>query len=376
VKSPFLTPTLAAFLGLSLTASAVDLLSPSDFIIALDADFAAPASSYPDPNERPALAIDGTLSKYLNFGGAGSGFIVSPAQASIVQSFQITTANDAQGRDPSGWVLWGTTDGIVSADNSDGSLENWVLIASGGVTLPVARDTAGPFVSFANSELYASYKMTFPRLSGEALMQIAEVQFYSEANGGGSTILAPSNPIIAIDTPAPQSGYPGNEVPMLALDNNPNTKYLNFGRENSGFIVTPGVGSSIVNSFRVTTAGDVDGRDPSAWQIFGTNETIASYDNGTGTDEGWTLIASGGFDNLTMPLARLTTGADVTFTNSEAYASYKVIFTENRGPDGGAVNSIQFADIQFGGTVVPEPGSAALALLGAGALAARRRRRA
>jgi hypothetical protein len=64
-----------------------------------------------------------------------------------------------------------------------------------------------------------------------------------------------------------------------------------------------------------------------------------------------------------MPLARNTTGTDVTFANSDVYKSYKLIFPENRGPDGGAVNSIQFAEVQFGGTAVPEPATASLALL-------------
>jgi hypothetical protein len=107
VQTRFLTPALAAFLGLSITSSAVDLLSPTDFIIAVDANFGAPNSSYPG-GEFPAYAIDGTAgNKYLNFGGAGSGFIVTPSAASIVQSFQITTANDASGRNPSSWALWG-----------------------------------------------------------------------------------------------------------------------------------------------------------------------------------------------------------------------------------------------------------------------------
>jgi hypothetical protein len=158
-----------------------------------------------------------------------------------------------------------TNDAILSADNSDGSIENWVLIGSGNVTLPTTFLAPGPFVSFPNTTAYSSYKMTYPRLSGEALMQIGEVQFYSGSGGGGSSILSPGNAIIAIDTPAPESGYPANETPTLAIDNIVGSKVSEFRRENSGFIITPRIGSSIVNSFRITTAGDVDGRDPSAW---------------------------------------------------------------------------------------------------------------
>ena len=51
-------------------------------------------------NEDPTNAIDGTADKYLNFGKEGAGFIVTPFAPIAVESFQITTANDAPGRDP------------------------------------------------------------------------------------------------------------------------------------------------------------------------------------------------------------------------------------------------------------------------------------
>ena len=166
-----------------------DILAPDDFIIAIDADS---ASSSPDGEPAP-LAIDRVATtKYLNFGENNSGFIVTPgAGVSIVDSFVLTTANDAEERDPATWELYGTNDAILSADHSAGDAENWTLIASGSVSLPTARDTVGPTVALSNTTIYASYKMLFPTVKDAVAansMQIAEVQFNGEANGARNAV--------------------------------------------------------------------------------------------------------------------------------------------------------------------------------------------
>jgi len=172
-----------------------DILAPGDFIIAIDADG---GSRTPDA-ETVDHAIDGVLQKYLNFGdGAGgvdelnTGFIVTPsAGVSTVDSFVLTTANDAEERDPATWELYGTNEPIVSVNHSTGVAETWTLIDSGSVSLPVARDTVGPTVTVNNTASYASYKMLFPTVKDAGAansMQIAEVQFYGEANAARNPI--------------------------------------------------------------------------------------------------------------------------------------------------------------------------------------------
>jgi len=157
---------------------AIPLLSPGDFIIAIDMDG---NSAYPD-GEAPAYAIDGTLGKYLNFGKENTGFIVTPSMgATIIESFQITTANDSPERDPAGWFLSGTNDAIVSADNSTGLDENWTVIGAGFISLPDDRNTVGPMVALDNTSSYTSYRMQFFSVkNGVAAnsMQIAEIQFF------------------------------------------------------------------------------------------------------------------------------------------------------------------------------------------------------
>ncbi|UCG48406.1 MAG: PEP-CTERM sorting domain-containing protein [Phycisphaerales bacterium] len=341
---------------------AIPILAPGDFIIAVDADGLVSNSSYPG-NEAPANVLDGNpATKYLNFAGAGSGFIVTPNfGTSLVQSFTLTTANDAEGRDPVDWELYGTNDAITSADNSTGLAENWTLIDAGTVALPPDRLTVGPVVTVNSMSLYSSYQMIYPTLKGSNLMQVADVAFYPTPDGsGGVNVLSTLDAIIAIHR-GWNSRYPGNEAPQNAIDGDINTKYLNFGEQNSGFIVTPGIGPTTLDAFQITTANDAVERDPVVWMLYGTNDAITTVDNGDGTAESWTLICGG---TLQLPEERFTAGDMVTIANqAEPYTSYMMQFESVK--DGDAANSMQIAEIQLYG--IPEP--ATIALLGFGGLA-------
>ena len=158
----------------------------------------------------------------------------------------------------------------------------------------------------------------------------------------GASILSPGDPIIAIDTDG-GSNSPINEPPSLAIDGTL-AKYLNFGEVNSGFIVTPSKGSTIVKTFQITTANDAVERDPSTWSLYGTNSAIASTNNSTGNAEAWTLIASG---SVTLPGLRNTIGPTVAVNNNTAYTSYRMIFTGVKNMT--TANSMQIAEIQFYG---------------------------
>ena len=79
----------------------------------------------------------------------------------------------------------------------------------------------------------------------------------------GDDVLAPGDFIIAIDADGGSSSPDAEQVPE-AIDRiygGANQKYLNFGEENSGFIVTPASGPSIIDSFTIWTANDAEPRE-------------------------------------------------------------------------------------------------------------------
>jgi hypothetical protein len=358
-------------------AQGIPILSSSDVAIAIDAHGKTARSNYPSPNETPAKLIDGLVaSKYLNFGHSGSGIIVTPAATTPVESFQLTTANDAPARDPSSWELWGFNGTLVSADNSAGLNEAWTLIDAGGVTLPGnptigndQRGVLGPLVDVDSGVGYQHYKMIFPTikdLSRANSMQVAEMQLFSD-NAGTTGILAPSNPVLGVNFGF-ESRYPNGERPALALDQVATTKYLNFGEDRSGLIITNTEGSATVLNMRLTTAGDAPERDPGSFELWGSNNLIASQDNTDGlNDEDWDIISAG---LLTLPDGRNNSSTVVPINATVAYNSFKLVFPTVK--NGATANSMQIADVQL--YIVPEPATLALALVAAiGAGICRRR---
>ncbi len=194
-------------------------------------------------------------------------------------------------------------------------------------------------------------------------MQVADAQFFTGAGGAGSAVLSNVDASLAVSNPGTVSEYPVGETPRNIADQNNATKYLNFGKEGTGFIVLPSFGSSTIQSMQLTTANDSPERDPASYDLYGTNDPITSGDDSAGDQENWTLISSG---DLMLPDERQTMGAVIDFANSTSYAHYKMIFPTVKNP--GAANSMQIADVQFftgaGGTGsgILAPGDAALAV--------------
>ncbi|MCP4611806.1 MAG: LamG domain-containing protein [Planctomycetes bacterium] len=143
--------------------------------------------------------------------------------------------------------------------------------------------------------------------------------------------------------------WPGAETPDLAFDDDVTTKYLHFkgdfepdpGTGGSGLQITPLSGASIVTGLTLTTANDVPGRDPIAFELSGSNDSI---------DGPYTLIASGDIVDFAQAeeWPRFTMNATpITFDNDVAYTHYQLIFTAIRGPVGGSVNSMQIAEVEL-----------------------------
>jgi hypothetical protein len=123
---------------------------------------------------------------------------------------------------------------------------------------------------------------------------------------------------------------PGGEDVAKAIDNNPQTKYLNFDKLDAGFTVTPAPGPTVVTGLRLTSANDAPDRDPTGYVI-------------SGSDDGRTFveIARGAvptFNGRFVPV-------QVTFTNATAYRQYRLLFPTVRNP--GAAVAMQIAEVEF-----------------------------
>jgi hypothetical protein len=220
--------------------------------------------------------------------------------------------------------------------------------------------------------------MIYPRLKdltggGTNSMQINEVQFYKDAAAtAGQEILAPANPILGIRY-GDLSRYPTAEGPMNLVDALSNTKYLNFGKANSGAIFTLSEAPAEVVSMRLTTANDFPGRDPASYELWGTNNPILSQNNSDGLGEAWTLISSG---PLSLPATRFDDTTLIPIAGAGAFQSFKVVFPSLKDPAGAGVDSMQIAGVQL--YAVPEPTGLALIVSSCGlllGLCARRRSR-
>ncbi|MHC4206210.1 MAG: PA14 domain-containing protein, partial [Planctomycetota bacterium] len=137
------------------------------------------------------------------------------------------------------------------------------------------------------------------------------------------------------------SGWPPNELPPFAFDDQILTKYLHFkgNLEPTGLRVTPAMGSTIVTGLSFTTANDAEARDPVGYELSGSNESI----NGP-----YTLIASGritDFEQSTAWPRRTINETPITFDNDVAYAHYQVMFPRVR--DAGGANSMQIAEVEL-----------------------------
>ncbi|MGI9241886.1 MAG: PEP-CTERM sorting domain-containing protein [Verrucomicrobiales bacterium] len=190
----------------------------------------------------------------------------------------------------------------------------------------------------------------------------------------GGARVASNFEVGVVGTAAGTNNWPGAEVPedlINGLIGGGGEKYLNFLREDTGIIITPAFGPSIVSSMELWVANDAVERDPASFEILGTNSVISG--DGPFAIGDFTLISSG---DLALPDTRDTVSdmsgfsQTVAIGDGNAYSTYMILFPTTKGVG----NSMQLSEIQFDGMAIPEPGSASLLALSLGALLFRRKR--
>ena len=207
-------------------------------------------------------------------------------------------------------------------------------------------------------------------------------------SASAATVFAPTDTVIGgerqgTDFVVGSAGFgtnqwPGNEGPERAIDG-VGQKYLNFGKEDSGFIVA-GDEAFVVTSAQFWTANDAVERDPGSYEVWGSSST--SFAGGSIAMSEFTLISSG---LLALPGSRNPGGTaalndansqTVGFANADAYISYLILFPTLK--NSGAANSVQIGEVQLYGDVVgavPLPAALPLLLAGLAGMGALGRRR-
>ncbi|HEX2748166.1 MAG TPA: hypothetical protein VHM91_09235 [Verrucomicrobiales bacterium] len=152
-----------------------------------------PGNNWPSA-EPPGAAIDGIFgnvpgsTKYLNFFQTNTGLIVTPNASSsnlAIDTLTFWTANDTVGRDPTSFILYGST--TVLSTSTPGTaypIASLTVIGSGALSLTDTR-LSGPTseVNFVNDKAYASYLLVFPTVKFQGYdgtnnsMQIGEIIF-------------------------------------------------------------------------------------------------------------------------------------------------------------------------------------------------------
>ena len=149
-------------------------------------------------------------------------------------------------------------------------------------------------------------------------------------------ITSPGDNIVGI----PTNGNAPNEDVTKAIDNDPNTKYLNFAKLGTGFIVTPGSALPPIGGISLTSANDAPERDPASYEVWGSNDGGVTF----------TLISSGSVPAFSARGQEQV----INFPRAAAlqYFQYKLDFPTVRDPV--AANSMQIAEVKLLGAAFPE----------------------
>ena len=213
-------------------------------------------------------------------------------------------------------------------------------ISNGGNISGVTTDTLT--INPVGESNEGDYRLVATTSAGSANSSAAVLTVLSPL----TDVTQPSDAIVAYQ---PNGGSsPGAEGVANAI-NNDTTKYLNFGNGQTitslplGFVVTPGVGRTIVTALRLYAANDAPERDPA-------NYVLEGSDNGTV----WTLISS---NAVTLPDTRNAAGLaldpltqsvrQVKFANTNGYSTYRWYLTRIKG----SANLMQIGEVELLGVL-------------------------
>ncbi|HIL71913.1 MAG TPA: hypothetical protein EYG38_18935, partial [Verrucomicrobia bacterium] len=134
-----------------------------------------------------------------------------------------------------------------------------------------------------------------------------------------------------LDIIKPTSGNsPAGETAKKAIDNDPQTKYLNRDKLNAGFTITPAIKGAAIIGIRFTSANDAPDRDPTSFVLTGSNDGIS-----------FTEISRGTIPNFNQRFSSVR----VAFPNESVFNTYRLIFPTVRNTRSAV--AVQIAEIEL-----------------------------
>jgi hypothetical protein len=141
------------------------------------------------------------------------------------------------------------------------------------------------------------------------------------------------------------------EPPANALDGDPASKYFCHVQNgtkapgvDTGLLITPKMGSSIVTGLEFYTGSDMPDRDPMTVTLEGSNDPKAATEG----FKDFTLIYEG-TSGLDSEPDRGKAGTQVNFSNSTAYKTYRLLITKTRS----TTDATQYGEVIFYGKLAP-----------------------
>ena len=361
-------------------SSGYNILSSQDTVVAVKqttkggTNILAVSGTDFNTGEGAGNLVDGsTTNKYFNRSqdgandsGVNTGFVITPKLgASIITGFQFATAGDTPARDPLTITLEGSN--ATTANQAGGGGFTLLYQGTSGLLANSDRSSWGLCATFTNTVAYKTYRVLVTKTAGGPSGDGAQ---YSEVRLFGvlQTPLAGTNILSSQDVVAPikqtvagnpntlavsGTDFSATESAANVKDGNTSTKYYNTGQDGSnppgidtGFVITPRLGYTVVNGFQFATANDVPDRDPLAITIEGSNVTNADQAGGNGFSLIWQ-----GPTSFNQDPGRYTWGQLYNFVNTIGFKSYRVLVTALRGSGGGA----QYSEVRLFGQTLTRP---------------------
>ena len=276
----------ACVLGVSmlLAATAVQAQQFADVTVPGDS---ITTTGFSNPGEDVTKIIDNNAgTKFISVFGEGANFTVTPARgATTVTAMRFTTANDVPDRDPLTFTLRGSNDG-------GNTFTDITTNQSTGLTDVTARQTAGPFVTFANTTSYTTYQVVFSTFRGDNFnaFQLAEAELLVDV--ASPFVVTTGDDIVAAD------GFTSLREAINFANDDADTNAITFGADVTNITVSSSL-PVITSSLSVT--GSDAGVTIAKAEENSNNITIFEV---TGAQTGAT------FDRLTI------SGADSALTNN------------------------------------------------------------